>query len=363
RGGASELNVLKDQSIDGKAGSYYGGDEDNVFSLANVAHLAAASSGGVSGGAGVDTLKLTGGNQVLDLAVLKDKVDSIEIFDISGSGKNTLKMSIADVLGTGARDQFLADGNVQVMVKGDAGDSVVLGAMLNGSVQGEWQLQRQVVVAGVTYNVYKHSVFAAEVLVQKDIAVQFDMSIGAMEKDSGTAGDYVTADGSSGRLIQGEMSSALPVGAKIQVSTDGGKHWGDALVKDGKWYFSDMQAHAQSWTIQARVVGASGAAGQMIERNVELTSKPGAPSIVRIAEAEGILTAAEASNGVDVMVSLLGSAAKAGDIVHVQWGIASYDHVLTAAQLTAGQVTVKVPAAVTSNAVATAQGVAYDFDV
>lgn len=363
RGGASELNVLKQQTIDGKAGSYYGGNEDNVFALANVAHLNAASSGGVSGGGGADTLKLTGANQVLDLALLKDKIDSIEIFDITGSGKNTLKMSIADVLGTGARDQFLADGNVQVLVKGNAGDNVVLGAMMNGTVQGQWQQQSEVLVAGVTYTVYKHSVFAAEVLVQKGVEVQFDMSIVVMGKDSDTAGDYTTADGSAGRLVQGEIMSVLPAGAKVQVSTDGGKQWSNALVKDGKWFFNDMQAHAQGWTIQARVVSAAGTVGQMIERAVELVGKPGTPAIVRIAEAEGVLTAAEASNGVDVIVSLNGATAKAGDIVHVQWGIASYDHVLTAAQASAGELTVKVPAAVTSNAVATAQGVAYDFDV
>lgn len=363
RGGASELNVLANQTIENKAGTYYGGNEDNVFTLANVAHINAAASGGVAGGGGADTLKLTGAKQVLDLAVLKDKIDSIEIFDITGSGNNTLKMSIADVLGTGARDQFVADGNVQVLVKGNAGDNVVLGAMINGAIQGEWQLQSQVVVAGVTYDVYKHSVFAAEVLVQSGVGVQLDMSIVMMGKDSHTAGDYSTADGSSGRLVQGELASVLPAGARIEVSTDGGKQWGTALVKDGKWYFTDTQAHAQSWNIQARVVSASGTIGQTIERNVELTAQLGAPSIVKIAEAEGVLTAAEASNGVDMIVSLDGSTAKAGDIVHVQWGIATYAHVLTAAQVTAGQVTVKVPAAVTSNAVATAQGVAYDFDV
>lgn len=363
RGGASELNVLANQTIENKAGTYYGGNEDNVFTLANVAHINAATSGGVAGGGGADTLKLTGAKQVLDLALLKDKIDSIEIFDITGSGNNTLKMSIADVLGTGARDQFVADGNVQVLVKGNAGDNVVLGAMMNGAVQGEWQLQSQVVVAGITYDVYKHSLFAAEVLVQSGVGVQLDMSIVMMGKDSHTAGDYSTADGSSGRLVQGELTSVLPIGARIEVSTDGGKQWGTALVKDGKWYFTDMQPHAQSWTIQARVVSASGTVGQTIERNVELTAKLGAPSIVKIAEAEGVLTAVEASNGVDMIVSLDGSSAKAGDIVHVQWGIATYSHVLTAAQFTAGQVTVKVPAAVTSNAVATAQGVAYDFDV
>jgi len=363
RGGASELNVLHNQSIDGINGSYYGGNEENVFSLANVAHLSAASSGGVSGGGGADTLKLTGANQVLDLALLKDKIDSIEIFDITGSGKNTLKMSIADVLGTGARDQFLADGNVQVLVKGNAGDNVVLGAMMNGAVQGQWQLRSEVLVAGVTYSLYKHSLFAAEVLVQKGVEVQFDMSIVAMGKGIDAAGDYTTADGSSGRLVQGELTSLLPAGALVQVSTDGGKRWGNALVKDGKWFFNDLHAHSQSWTIQARVVGASGAIGQMIERNVELAGKAGAPSIVRIAEADGVLNATEASNGVDMIVGLTDTSAKAGDIVHVKWGIASYDHVLTAAQASAGQLTVKLPAAVTSNAVATAQGVAYDFDV
>lgn len=362
RGGTGKLNVVADQTIQGNTGTYYGGAEDNVFSLVNVAYLTAATSGGVAGGDGVDTLKLTGANQVLDLSVLKDKIDSIEIFDITGSGKNTLKMSIADVMNDGGRNQFIGDGNVQLMVKGDAGDKLVLGAMIDGAIQGEWQLLKQVSVNGVSYDVYKHSVFAAEVLVKQGVEVQMDMSLLGMGKDSGIANDYVTSDGGAGRLIHGALASVLPAGAGIQVSTDGGSSWGNATVKDGQWFFTDMQAHSQSWSIQARVIGASGAIGQMIERHVELSATPGAPSIARIAEAEGVLTATEASNGVDMLVALDGTA-KVGDLVHIQWGIATYHQALTALDIASGQVTVKVPASATRSGLATAQGVAYDFDV
>ena len=161
RGGSSELNVLSNQTIDGKTGTYYGGDEDNVFSLANVANLTAASSGGVSGGAGVDTLKLTGANQLLDLAVLKGKVDSIEVIDITGTGNNSLSLSLQDVLANGQLDLFYqgAKQTVQMMVKGNAGDVVKLDDLLGagGPDLGDWASMGKQSIGGVSYVDYQHS--------------------------------------------------------------------------------------------------------------------------------------------------------------------------------------------------------------
>lgn len=175
RGGSSELNVLNNQTIDGKAGTYYGGDEDNVFSLANVANLTAASSGGVSGGAGVDTLKLTGANQKLDLALLKDRIDSIEVFDLTGTGNNSLSLSLKDVLANGQVDLFHqgAKQTVQMMVKGNAGDVVTLDDLLGvGSPDlGDWASMGKQSIGGVSYVVYQHSGLDAELLVQDTVRV------------------------------------------------------------------------------------------------------------------------------------------------------------------------------------------------
>ncbi|WP_165681809.1 Ig-like domain-containing protein [Metapseudomonas otitidis] len=157
------------QAIDG-AGTYYGGDTDNVFSVSDVAYLDAANSV-ISGGAGTDTLTLTGADQVLDLGSIAGKLESIEIINITGTGKNTLKLSLGDVLENGGKNLFLTDENVQLMVKGDAGDKVVLGDLLNGTDLGDWAITGAVTVGGVVYNTYQHSALNAELLVQQGVAV------------------------------------------------------------------------------------------------------------------------------------------------------------------------------------------------
>ncbi|MCD9087202.1 Ig-like domain-containing protein [Stenotrophomonas sp. SY1] len=363
RRGPGKLNTLSQQTISGTKGTYYGGDEDNIFSLGNIAHLAATTSGGISAGQGIDTLKLTGARQVLDLGEIGQKIDSIEIIDITGSGNNTLRMTLADVLAGGGRNLFTSGGKVQMLVKGNAGDMLELNGTAGGPLQGEWKMSGVVQVGGATYAVYRHSAYDAEVLVQQGVEVRSGLSIDAMGKDTGAAVDFVTADGSAGRLLQGTVISELAAGAKVQVSTDNGKSWGDAIVQNGRWFFTDLSVHASGWNIQARIVGANGMQVQSVERQVTLADGVQAPRIVRIAEAEDVLTATEANNGVDMQVSLAGSKAVVGDVIHVQWGIAVYQQVLTAQDIAADAVLVKVPTAVTRTGTTTGQGVSYDFDV
>ncbi|MHC5352550.1 Ig-like domain-containing protein, partial [Metapseudomonas furukawaii] len=77
-----------------------------------------------------------------------------------------------------------------------------------------------------------------------------------MGKDSGQDGqDFVTDNGSFGRLMHGVLSAELAAGQSLQVSTDGGKTWFDALVKGTDWAAQDLNAHTDDWTIQTRVVG------------------------------------------------------------------------------------------------------------
>ncbi|MNQ10126.1 hypothetical protein D3C85_229530 [compost metagenome] len=166
--GFEKNDPATNQTIDG-TGAYLGGDTDNVFSLSDVAHLNAADSS-INGGTGVDTLSLTGTGQVLDLATIAGKLESIEIIDITGTGDNTLNLSLSDVLELGESSLFTEDETVQMMVKGNAGDVVNLDDLLaDGTDPGDWAGQGQVTVEGVTYNVFQHSSLDAQLLVQDGV--------------------------------------------------------------------------------------------------------------------------------------------------------------------------------------------------
>ncbi|WP_198286573.1 Ig-like domain-containing protein, partial [Pseudomonas chlororaphis] len=156
--------VEQDIAVD-SSGVFRGGSEDNFFKLADVASLDKVQ---IEGNDGIDTLKLLGGGQTLELSALNDKISSVEIFDITGTGDNTLKLSLADVLENGAKNLFADDDNVQLMVKGDTGDRVELSDLLgvDGMDTGDWSEKDQLTSDGVVYHVYQHSGMAAEVLAR-----------------------------------------------------------------------------------------------------------------------------------------------------------------------------------------------------
>ncbi|MGY2299858.1 Ig-like domain-containing protein, partial [Pseudomonas yamanorum] len=157
------------QDITQSGVQHYGGDADNVFSIADVALLNNAESG-INGGAGIDTLTLTGTGQVLDLGAIAGKLESIEIIDITGTGNNVLNLSLGDVLELGESSLFTTDETVQMMIKGNAGDVVNLDDLLSdGTDPGDWAGSGQVVVEGITYNVFQHNSLDAQLLVQDGV--------------------------------------------------------------------------------------------------------------------------------------------------------------------------------------------------
>ena len=151
-------------------GAHYGSSGDDTFSLADAAGFASGAAGEIHGGAGIDTLKLTGQDQILDLTKLAEKVSSVEIVDLTGIGNNTLNLSLGDILEQGGTSLFIDDDHMQMMVKGNAGDVVNLdGLMADGSDPGNWATQGQVTVGGVVYEVYRHDALDAELLVQQGV--------------------------------------------------------------------------------------------------------------------------------------------------------------------------------------------------
>ena len=119
----------------------------------------------------IDTLTLTGANQVLDLTALAEgQVTSMEVIDITGTGDNVLNLSLSDVLAQGGNSLFTGDDSTQMMIKGNAGDVVNLADLLpDGTDPGDWASAGTATVAGVVYNVYQHSSQDAQLLVQDGV--------------------------------------------------------------------------------------------------------------------------------------------------------------------------------------------------
>ncbi|VXD01336.1 conserved hypothetical protein [Enterobacterales bacterium 8AC] len=158
-------------NVTGDVSEIYGQNRDNIFTVDDVNLLNNVKV--IEGNDGIDTLKLTGADQVLDLSAWAGRLSSVEVIDITGSGNNTLKISLGDVLDQGFRGAFVNDDSVQLAVKGNAGDVVMLSDLLpNGMDVGDWENLGEVISAGISYDVYHHTGLEAEILIQQGVDVQ-----------------------------------------------------------------------------------------------------------------------------------------------------------------------------------------------
>ncbi|MGU5817642.1 Ig-like domain-containing protein [Aeromonas hydrophila] len=158
--------------LTGDVAEVYGTNYDNVFSISDVSVLQNIRL--IEGNDGVDSLKLTGANQVLDFSAWQGRFSSIEVIDITGSGDNTVRISLGDVLELGHHNYFMDENTVQLAIRGNTGDTVELSDLLpNGMDVGDWEITGSVTVAGYQYEVYRHTEMAADLLVQHGVQVQF----------------------------------------------------------------------------------------------------------------------------------------------------------------------------------------------
>ena len=82
----------------------------------------------MDGGAGNDTLVVTGSGLNLNLVNVRGKIDGIETIDLTGSGNNTLTLNALDLLN-------LSDTSNTLKVNGNTGDSIV-GLSINWKDEG-----------------------------------------------------------------------------------------------------------------------------------------------------------------------------------------------------------------------------------
>ena len=134
--GGSDNNVIKGN---GGADIVYAGAGDDTIVL-NASNIAALSAKGayVDGGTGTDTIVLDGSGITFDFTALQSKVMGIEKIDLTGSGNNTLKLSLADVIAVSDTHNLYVTGNT--------GDSV--------QVKGTSVTPTATTVSGVAYNDY-----------------------------------------------------------------------------------------------------------------------------------------------------------------------------------------------------------------
>jgi hypothetical protein len=173
----------------GGADVLYGGRGNDTF-VVNADNVAKLSLSGtaqaiarIDGGSGIDTLELDGAGIVLDMSLLSSAaLQNIEKIDLTGSGNNTLRLSLTDML------QGFDESNVfntsspnttnttsgltatvsknQLMVDGDTGDKLVLTDLTN------WTADTTNVIAdGTTYVAYNHNTSAQQLLIDLQLAV------------------------------------------------------------------------------------------------------------------------------------------------------------------------------------------------
>jgi len=151
----------------------YGGSGDDSFNINDTMITALQSAFGaggntsqlarIDGGGGIDTIALSGTGLTLDLTLVANqagsnvdggsRIDSVEKIDLTGSGNNTLKLKLNDVLDMSAANVFATTGRQQLMVLGDAGDALDLA---DGAGTTGWTQGANATIGATSYAVWNH---------------------------------------------------------------------------------------------------------------------------------------------------------------------------------------------------------------
>ncbi|WP_380179369.1 BapA prefix-like domain-containing protein [Kalamiella sp. sgz302252] len=164
--GAAEENstdVATAQSSHGDSATQATGTEGNDHFTFSTLDLLS----NLNGGAGHDTLELSGSHEVLDFASLGLKVSSVETIDLGASGSNSITLGQKDLLA-------LTDNASEALtLKGADGSTVTLST----AEGGVWSDAGQRTVDGQQFELYHNSAAShegtlADVLVQHNLQVQ-----------------------------------------------------------------------------------------------------------------------------------------------------------------------------------------------
>ncbi|OGT88675.1 MAG: hypothetical protein A2514_15020, partial [Gammaproteobacteria bacterium RIFOXYD12_FULL_61_37] len=288
-----------------------GGGADSISGGAGNDRIYYQAGSTLDGGAGTDTLVVSGS---FDLAGRAAAVTGFEIIDAtsaktgvilkSADGAQTLIGGVFnDTLTGGAGDTLTGGQGKDLFDVSGAGDStgtaivitdLALGDSIKlGSAPTQWEIRQD---SGSNYLVFDGKYvnlgailpdgtwgLAGDTLTLVKQPTQ-TVSIVGMSKDSGlSATDFLTNDGSQGRVVSGTVSGSLGANEVVQVSFNGGTTWTNATTNGIYWSATDSVRHTADWTIQARVYNTDGkvasAESAWDSQNVTFDSRTAAPTL------------------------------------------------------------------------------------
>lgn len=154
---------------------------DNLTKLARNTGNDSQNVARIDGGTGIDTVQLDGASVAFDLGSLRENViEDIERIDLTGSGNNTLRLRLTDVLNFGDNNVWNAantdgvsgealgvtEARRQLRVDGNSGDQVIVSDLANWT-----RATNNMVADGNTYGVWNHATSLAQILIDTRVVV------------------------------------------------------------------------------------------------------------------------------------------------------------------------------------------------
>jgi hypothetical protein len=110
------------------------------------------------------------------------------------------------------------------------------------------------------------------------------VAISSMTLDTGTAGDFITSNGTAGRTVTGTIAANLASGDKVEVYANG-VLIGNATVSGTSWTITDTNSYTSNWTYTAKLVASSG--NSSATTNVVYDATEAAPVITSVTDSGG----------------------------------------------------------------------------
>jgi len=244
----------------------------------------------VDGGGGIDTLALDGSGLSLNLANVANqgasnangssRLNSIEVFDIAGSGDNSLSLGLADIRdlagfnclnSSTAADLGFSSGTYtlpttsslhQLLITGDAGDSLT-------ALDGIWGTVGSISGNGAysgTYNVWQSSAGLAQLILNSSLSITGNFDTVAPTGSfsaSITTDTGLTATISSGSLTKdntlglvGSYADDYGIGS-VEIY-DGTNKLGNATISGGNWSYTTSALIDGLHSFTAKVIDVAG---------------------------------------------------------------------------------------------------------